>query len=384
MVSWAKNVSKVLINFHSNEEGGDHTHLLFAADAISRGLTMHSCSVHISGAHLESTGVVAILESVGATCIAAKSTFNGVYNKIFVWDEGMVLLQSNVRRKTIEPEDGDEEEEADRVLNITINATNKEIFDRMVTAFKAMDKPVKENGGKIYVLTSSGGGLNVQTIGVAASELEVGNYNDDVIRDSKYIIDNLQAKDPNGRIVLLDGPPGTGKTFFTRALLKSIPKASFLLIPSNMVDSLADPSFMDFFIRYKHVLLSPTILLIEDADRCLAPRAADNISVISTLLNMTDGIIGHLLDIRILATTNCKSDEIDSAILRPGRLLKHTHIGSLDNDKAAAVYKRLTGQDATFNKATLAEVYHKAKLTNDNAPDIQLSDVRPRRVGFGA
>ena len=53
---------------------------------------------------------------------------------------------------------------------------------------------------------------------------------------------------------------------------------------------------------------------MEDADATLATRQIDNVGRLSDLLNMSDGILGEMADLRIIATTNAKSTEIDEAV----------------------------------------------------------------------
>jgi SpoVK/Ycf46/Vps4 family AAA+-type ATPase len=103
-------------------------------------------------------------------------------------------------------------------------------------------------------------------------------------------------------------------------------------------------------------------LILEDADNILTPRGKDNLSLISTLLNMTSGILGSMLDIRAVATTNSPTKDIDPALMRPGRLSSHVTVGELDKEKAASVFKRLTGKAKTFSgQVSLAEVYRLAR-----------------------
>jgi SpoVK/Ycf46/Vps4 family AAA+-type ATPase len=68
----------------------------------------------------------------------------------------------------------------------------------------------------------------------------------------------------------------------------------------------------------------PTILILEDADDALIARD-QNLGAkasLAAMLNLSDGILGAVLDLRIIATTNQKIENVDNAILRPGRLLE--------------------------------------------------------------
>jgi SpoVK/Ycf46/Vps4 family AAA+-type ATPase len=107
----------------------------------------------------------------------------------------------------------------------------------------------------------------------------------------------------------------------------------------------------------------PICFIVEDGDDILVPRAADNMSAITALLNFGDGIIGALLDVKVIVTTNAKSVEMDSAILRRGRLSARVEVGPLSPDKATEVFRRLNGEDAPeiTNKMILAEVYGVAR-----------------------
>jgi ATP-dependent Zn protease len=128
----------------------------------------------------------------------------------------------------------------------------------------------------------------------------------------------------------------------------------------------------------------PIIMIIEDGDICLVPRKNDNISSITSLLNLSDGILGTIMDIKMIISTNADIEEMDQAILRPGRLCKNIHVGSLEYEQANRVYRRLMQKEDVsleFRKRyTLAEIYDKFNnIDLENASKSQVKQV----IGFG-
>lgn len=242
----------------------------------------------------------------------------------------------------------------------------KKIKDKIAPLF-VMPKVV----GCVYAITSSMGQLSLTNIGNAGMELIRQNYDDQVLKDYDFVIKELRAKSPSGRIVVLEGAPGTGKTHMVKALTLEVPDAMFVIISPNMVSSLGGPELLPLLLRYKRSS-GPIILVIEDADKCLITRAGGeaDTGIIQSILNLGDGILGSLLDIRIIATTNAKKFEMDSAILRPGRLSKRLEVGLLNTASAQKIFSSLLpGVDfpAELNgtdKISLATVYSLARQSN--------------------
>lgn len=167
-------------------------------------------------------------------------------------------------------------------------------------------------------------------------------------------------------------------TYLVRSLLACNPRAAFVLVPPHLVPEMASPEILPTLTAAKEEMDGPIALVIEDADACLVPRDKSgnvrdsNMNAISSLLNLGDGILGSVLDIRIIATTNAHEIQFDDAILRPGRLCKHAHVGPLPAQNAAQVLFRLTGQKLAFKKeATLAQVYAKARELGWKPPPVQ-------------
>lgn len=218
------------------------------------------------------------------------------------------------------------------------------------------------------------------------------NYDKEVLKKVDYIIKELNSENPAGRMVLIEGPSGVGKSYIIRGILKELNFGTCVLIPASMLDNLDKPTLIPLLMKNKRAVRNkvleeistekskPIILIIEDADSVLVPRSADNMSAISSLLNYTDGIFGSLFDIRIIATTNALRVEIEKSLLRPGRLLKRIHVDLLSTKKAEEIFERLTNQKRNFEKeVSLATVYSLAK---GNEIDEAADEDQQHTVGF--
>lgn len=236
--------------------------------------------------------------------------------------------------------------------------------------------------GRVHVLAVNDQGPYFLNMGVGGQVLERSNYEEKVLRGYDRIIRDLRSPEPSGRVSILNGEPGTGKTYLIRGLIDEVPDVTVAIIQANLVSKLAEPSILPSLLNlHRDNGERPIVFIIEDADDVLAPRMADNISAVSTILNLGDGILGKLLDIRIVCTTNQVKTEIDDAIRRPGRLSAEVHVGSLDRTPAECIYRRLTGKSFTAAvpngfKATLAEVYQMARADGWEPPPPK------KKVGF--
>lgn len=113
-------------------------------------------------------------------------------------------------------------------------------------------------------------------------------------------------------ILMLIGPPGTGKTSFIRHLLYTKKLPTQVTFDENvMID---DTYYINYMSQDTYKLL-----VIEDADVALASRQTDENKLMSKFLNISDGLV-PLLEKKIIFSTNLDNiQRIDSALLRPGR-----------------------------------------------------------------
>jgi energy-coupling factor transporter ATP-binding protein EcfA2 len=294
------------------------------------------------------------------------------YQKYFEGKEGR-LIYSNLEDDSIYLwKDGIAEiSVSGNYVSIHVLSQNQKFAEDVKDYFRTQWAP-PDKKGHIYAIVRNGMHLGLNSIGDAGIPLVEGNYTPKVQEDYRYAINDLNSESPSGRIVIMRGPAGTGKTHLIRAMLLQVPDAMFVLISPEVVTNLAGPELLPLLMNYRGHASGPIVLVLEDADRCLVTRGDENMSLIQSLLNLGDGILGSLLDIRIVATTNADELKLDKAVTRPGRLSKMLDVNTLDPLTAQKIYHRLL-PDAPFpveiNGSTnpkefnvsLAEVYALAR-----------------------
>lgn len=252
------------------------------------------------------------------------------------------------------------------------------IYEKLLDFCKS--HPSKTNFSQnLYIVLSSNGNRYLKSIGKQNSPFIASNYEDVVVNEFNNVKENFFNDKPFGRLLVIHGESGTGKTNWLQSLIYEVEleNVKFVYISPDLLFGL-DPSALNQLLLESNLDGAKLVLVIEDADECLAKRATDNYLSVSKLLNLADGFLGNMLDLRIIATTNVPKVDIDPAVKRPGRLFSLLEIGKLSTDVANEAYKRISKNDSGIytSSQTLAQIYADALKKSNN------SEKPVKKVGF--
>lgn len=145
------------------------------------------------------------------------------------------------------------------------------------------------------------------------------------------------------------------KTTLLRHLITNIP-ANYIFITPSIASYIGNPEFVGFLQEQKN-----SVFILEDCEQLLRERTENTFGTsIANILNMTDGILSDIFNIKFICTFNAPEATIDPALLREGRCYFNYKFDKLKADKVAAINKEqnLGIPEEEMTDMTLAELYN--------------------------
>jgi hypothetical protein len=144
-------------------------------------------------------------------------------------------------------------------------------------------------------------------------------------------------------VLILLGPPGTGKTRLVRAILAEISRRkgenAEVMYTADKRALMGDEIFVDFITG------SHDAFVIEDSDHLLQARTSGN-QEMHRFLAIADGV-ARSQGRKLIFTTNLPNvNDIDEALVRPGRCFAVKNLRSLTPEEALRLAARICAEDA--------------------------------------
>ena len=195
-------------------------------------------------------------------------------------------------------------------------------------------------------------------------------YNDDFAEVHHHVKNALTNEDKG--VVLFHGIAGSGKTNYIKWLTSQIPNKKFIFVPTSMIASLTDPAFIGLLIENKN-----SVLVLEDCENYIAERTSfnSNTDVVSSILNIADGMLSDVLECQLICTFNSDISKIDAALLRKGRLIAEYKFKELTVEKCNKYLQ------STDRNLVVERPYSLAELTNIDSKELK-ADNKQSKIGF--
>ena len=104
------------------------------------------------------------------------------------------------------------------------------------------------------------------------------------------------------------------------------------------------------------------MFILEDCEQLLEDRGENQFNnAIATILNMADGLLSDIVNIKFICTFNAPITKIDPALLRKGRCMAKYEFGKLHADKVKILNDKYNLGHTEIKDMTLAEVYNPDK-----------------------
>ena len=235
-----------------------------------------------------------------------------------------------------------------------VSGVNAVRLRRLLSTLEGEDYPADPKRAYHEVRQSTlSGNMEIPSVDL---EKDIGGYKKVKSKLTSEILDTLSKRDratdaddiarleeliPRGMIFW--GPPGTGKTYFAKAIAASIGAAITIVSGPELKSKWVGESEENLRqIFHKARQSAPSIIVFDEIDSFATARgtytgSGVEHSMVNQLLTEMDGFHKDEL-VFVVGTTNFV-ESLDPALLRPGRFEFHIHIPYPDDDDRRAIFE---------------------------------------------
>jgi cell division protease FtsH len=234
-----------------------------------------------------------------------------------------------------------------------VSGVNAVRLRRLLSTLDGEDYPTDPKNAYRHLRQSTQGTLEIPTVNL---ESDIGGYDKTKTRLRHELLDVLAKRDAAGsaeemgrledlipRGMIFWGPPGTGKTYFAKAIATALGAAITVVsgpeLKSKWVGESED-NLRQLFHKARQS--APSVIVFDELDSFATARGTYSgsgveHSMVNQLLTEMDGFHKDEL-VFVIGTTNFV-ESLDPALLRPGRFEFHLHIPYPEADDRRAILK---------------------------------------------
>lgn len=249
---------------------------------------------------------------------------------------------------------------------LTIYTTEESFRDKVFNCYVSIEV---ENPCEVYWVSNGQQGFGASKLTLKDGLFNIKtHYNDDF--DYDKVVNFINSKDSG--LVILHGEPGSGKTFALRNLAQTNPEKKFYFMDKSTFEYISSDTLINFLFSNS---VKDSVFVLEDCEILLSDRMNTGNHLLSTILNLSDGILGDGLNIKFICTFNADISKLDKAILRKGRLKYKYEFKALTPDRTQDLATELHKTIPEGLSLTVGDIYN---WEEENGSEIN----NVNRIGF--